>query len=374
MKYNNKRLVRFSKFIHYAIAAVLCGFLIALSSVLLDDANQWKEFPHSQTYQNSLLLAEQEVLKDSVSSIVDNFWEEEERFEVQLSAIETDHENAKESFETWLAARGTIGSSDQDQAVLERASELDQYFELERQINSSIDSVKALVRSQDEELEQIQDVINSEDMRANAAWMDAVRTYELTIFFIRFSIIFPILLLGIFFAVKFRKHKYWPLFLGFILFSVYAFFVGLVPYLPSFGGYIRYAVGIILCLGFGIYAINRIRAFIERKRNEMKVSQQERATNVQTDIAEKALEDRICPSCGKDFVIKSWRKLSGKDAKIQTIIQNTKFCRFCGLVLFQDCNTCGTENFAHLPFCSNCGDEVKVGKVSSKPSVELNET
>lgn len=371
MKYNNKRLVRFSKFIHYTIATVLCGFLIALTSVLMDDANQWKDYPFRESYENTELLNKQEGLKDSVESIINNLEKEEERLNLRLSAVETDHANAKESFDTWLAARGTIGSSAQDKAVLERASELDQYFVKERQINASIDSVGRLIHVKEAKQQEIQDVINLEDVRTGKEYHKAIRSYELGVFLIRFSIIFPILLLGIFFAVKFRKHKYWPIFLGFILFSIYAFFVGLVPYLPSYGGYIRYSVGIILCLVFGVYAINRIRAFIERKRNEMQVSQKERATNVQTDIAEKALEDHICPSCGKDFVIRSWRKLSGKDAKVQTIIKNTKYCRFCGLVLFQDCESCGTENFSHLPFCSNCGDKVKVGeKLESNKSMK----
>lgn len=370
MKYNNKRLAHFSKFIHYSIALAMCGFLIALSSVIMRDADQLKDYPLLMDHQNESLLNDQELLKDSIDLIIEELLDEEKRFDIQLAVAEQNHEAAKESFDNWLAARGTIGSSDQDQAVLDRANELDQFATEEQGIKVSIDSVHQLAATQAVQKEVFQDLINLEEVRADKAWVKAINHYYLNIFLIRLAIVLPILLIGIFFALKFRKHKYWPLFLGFVLFSVYAFFVGLVPYLPSYGGYIRYTVGIAICLLFGIYAINKIRSFIERKREEMKVSQKERATNVQIESAEKALEDCMCPSCGKGFLIRSWKKTSGKDGNISRIIKNTNFCRFCGLVLFQDCNSCETENFSHLPFCSNCGDDIKAGEIRNEPPLD----
>ena len=75
---------------------------------------------------------------------------------------------------------------------------------------------------------------------------------------------------------------------------------------------------------------------------------------MQTEVAEKALENHYCPSCGKDFIIKKWEfPTKGKDNDVQTFV--TDFCRHCGLELFCNCKTCENKNFAHLPFCSSCG-------------------
>ena len=66
----------------------------------------------------------------------------------------------------------------------------------------------------------------------------------------------------------------------------------------------------------------------------------------------------MCPSCGKDFIVKKWDKSAGKKDKAETYGIVTNFCRFCGLELFEKCKKCDSENFAHLPFCSNCGDNM----------------
>ena len=113
---------------------------------------------------------------------------------------------------------------------------------------------------------------------------------------------------------------------------------------------------------FGIYAINKIKKFIEHKKSELLVSTTERAKKVQTETAEKALDDHMCPSCGKDFIVKKWDKSAGKKDKTETYGIVTNFCRFCGLELFKKCNKCDSENFAHLPFCSNCGDNMNKEK------------
>jgi len=110
-----------------------------------------------------------------------------------------------------------------------------------------------------------------------------------------------------------------------------------------------------LSTGLGYYAIKTIGRFIENKQAELKISTQERAKNVQSEVAEKALENHFCPSCGKDFIIKRWEFPTTKNVEEGAYKFVTNYCRHCGLELFKNCKNCGNKNFAHLPFCSSCG-------------------
>lgn len=358
MEFNNKKLEKTSKLINYIVAIVLCGFLISLSGKLIDDVDEWKERPTVEQYENKKLLNSNDSEIDKINEELNIKKEKKASIENTIRIAKNNYNNAKKSFDNWLAARKTVGSPKEDKEVLSRANELDDYYKTEQEWRKELSTIDEDISILNKKEDAIREVISQEKDRAYKERNKAIRKYDLKVFLIRLLFILPILLLGIFFIIKFRKHKYWPLFLGFVLFSFYAFFFGLVPYLPSYGGYIRYTVGIILSVLFGIYAINKIKAFIERKKSELKVSTTERAKKVQTETAEKALDNHMCPSCGKDFIVKKWDKSANKKNKTESYGVVTNFCRFCGLELFKECNKCGSENFAHLPFCSNCGDKM----------------
>lgn len=357
MKFNNKKLEKTSKLINYIIAIVLCGFLISLSGKLIDDVDEWKEKPAVEKFQNTELLEAKEVEIEIIDTKIDLKEEKKSSIENTIKVVSSNYDNAKKSFDNWLETRKTVGSPKEDKAVISRANELDEYYKTQQEWEKELLMISSEVQDLMKAKNGILDIIDKEKEQAFKEREKAIREYDFKIFLIRLLFILPILLLGIFFIIKFRKHKYWPLFLGFVLFSFYAFFFGLVPYLPSYGGYIRYSVGIILSILLGVYAINKIKTFIEHKKKELKVSTTERAKKVQTETAEKALDNHMCPSCGKDFIIKKWDKSAGKKDKTDKYGIVTNFCRFCGLELFKECKKCGSENFAHLPFCSSCGNK-----------------
>ncbi|PKG43837.1 hypothetical protein [Psychroflexus sp. MES1-P1E] len=362
MEFNNKKLEKTSKLINYIIAIVLCGFLISLSGKLIDDVDEWKERPTVEQFQNADFLTLKNSEIEKIDLKINLKGEKKSSVENTIKVVNSNYVNAKKSFDNWLEARKTVGSPKEDKDVLNRANELDEYYKSQQEWKKELAEITNEINLLTKNKNKIEELIDKEKDRAYGEREKAIRKYDLKVFLIRLLFILPILLLGIFFIIKFRKHKYWPLFLGFVLFSFYAFFFGLVPYLPSYGGYIRYTVGIILSVLFGVYVINKIRAFIEQKKNELKISTTERSKKVQTETAEKALNDHMCPSCGKDFIVKKWDKSAGKKDKAETYGIVTNFCRFCGLELFKKCKKCDSENFAHLPFCSNCGDNMNKEK------------
>lgn len=371
MKFNNKKLEKTSILINYTIAILLCGFLILLSGKLIDDVDEWKERPAVEQFENSSYLKEKDLLVDKINNEISSVREKKTGVLKTIRIAKNNYNNAKKSFDNWLNARKTVGSPKEDKEVLNRANELDNYYktqqEWEMELSELDDSIKALNKRKN----QVNKLVLKENCRAHEEQMKAIHNYNVKVFIIRLLIILPILLLGVFFIIKFRKHKYWPLFLGFVLFSFYSFFFGLVPYLPSYGGYIRYTVGIILIVLFGAYAINKIKSFVEQKKQDLKISTGERAKKVKSETAEKALDNHMCPSCGKDFIVKDWDKSLGKKSKSKTPWKVTDFCRFCGLQLFKKCKSCNTDNFAHLPFCCNCGDNMTSENEHNPPPINI---
>lgn len=360
MEFNNKKLERTSKMINTIIAVVLCSFLISLSSKIFDDVDDWKKRPKLESFENRSFLSDQESEIAKIDLKIKGFSEKKSTIKNTLDAIDTQYKSAKESFDTWIKTRKALGSSNEDKEVRKKANELDVLYRSREKWEAELLSINKTIRELRNESSNYQKKINTEIARARKEHQKEIRKYDTKVFLLRLLFILPILLLGIYLAIKFRKHKYWPIFLGFILFALYAFFFGLVPYLPSYGGYVRSIVGILLCISLGIYAINKIKAFIEFKKNELKASSKERASKVQTETAEKALDNHMCPSCGKDFILKKWdapKKLT-KENEDLFFGNITNYCRFCGLELFKPCSNCQTDNFVHLPFCRNCGSKL----------------
>jgi hypothetical protein len=362
MELNSKKLESTSRFIYYSISTILCVFLILLSNKIIDDLDTVTKRPEAVSFenktslqalykQNSLLYAEAQTLNSKKATI-----------EKTIAIAKSNRENEKQSFDNWLQTRKTLGSADKDKEVVDRAKKLDEFYKIEQSWSIQLSNIQTQNEGLLKKKEGVEALINKEMTLAKTKFEETLKWYDLKVFLIRLLFVAPILALGIFFFLRKRKDKFWPLYFGFSLFSLYAFFFGLVPYLPSYGGYVRYIVGIALSGGLGYYAIKTIRIYIEQKQAELKISTEERSQNVHSETAEKALENHFCPSCGKDFIIKKWEFPLSKTAESDAYKMVTTFCRHCGLELFKKCTNCGNNNFAHLPYCSCCGTKQSTKK------------
>jgi hypothetical protein len=281
-------------------------------------------------------------------------------YQKSQEAADRQYDAQKQSYYNWLQARSVIGSTQEDSRVRDGANALDRFRKIKSGWQEKIDAT-------DVELKKLQEQRNVIDQKANAQqeadrskYYKALQVYELKIFFMRLAFILPILALGVLIFVRFRKNSFWPLAWGFILFSLYAFFVGLLPYLPSFGGYIRLIVGVALSIFIGFYVIRQLNRYLKAKQTELQSSSLDRAKKIKEDIAVRAYQAHTCPSCERDFFLSKWFPKTQQALQVRSLDETSDFCTYCGLPLFGKCKKCGTRNFLHFPFCSNCGADIQI--------------
>lgn len=350
---NDSKLEKTVRYVYYFISGIFCLFLILLSSRILDDLGSSVAYPEITAFENKTLIDSLSLIRDSLNAQVESYNAKAAQLTKASDLAKANYESAKESFDNWLEARKILDEPSKDREVIAKTEALDGYHKIQQDWNRAYAKIQDTLDTYNNALYNIDNELAEERNRAGQLFSKAVQRYELHVFLIRLLFILPILFIGIYFYVRHRRHKYWPLFIGFTLFSVYAFFVGLVPYLPSYGGYVRYSVGVLLSAAGGYYVINNIRTYLESRKQEMQKSTEERSRKVESDIVFKAYDQHLCPSCGKDFIYKSWASVKQNVNDSTMIVSN--FCRQCGFELYKNCPNCGEKHFAHLPFCSNCG-------------------
>lgn len=324
----------------WLVALVFAGFLIGLGGLVVDDLPQVEtqrpvesfiESAQAQRVQHAMAAAHAE--QEAASTAQDNAqlaWEQ----------ARTQYQSTRESFNTWVATRTATARPEQDAELMARSRALDVLKAAENQARQALEVQRTQSLRAQQALRQAEQEWQGLLDQAHPQWLAAQRASELRVFLYRLALTLPLLLVAGWLLVKHRKGTWWPFVWGFVFFAAFAFFVELVPYLPSYGGYVRYLVGIVITVWVGRWAIMGLQRYLERQRQAEALPAAERRVAMTYDAALAHLSKGVCPGCERPVPLTDGV---------------TDFCPHCGIGLFDHCGHCQARKSAFARFCASCG-------------------
>lgn len=324
----------------WLIAIIFAAFLIGLGSLIVGDLPKVEKPVDVEAFADQPRLhAEQAAIRaddDKLQSTSDAH----DRAANAEHAAAAATQSEQDSFDNWIATRSATQQSSQNPEVLARTHRIDDLRSAQR---TAEQKVEALVSQQTElrqdrnahetTLQQVRDA-------AQAGYRKALQRNELRVFGLRLLLTLPLLVLAVWLFLKRRKGPRWPFVWGFIFFALFTFFFELVPYLPSYGGYFRYIVGLALTVWGGNYAIVALRTYLDRQKAEEQKPEVERRKELGYEQAQMRLARHICPAC---------------ERPLDTADPTNNFCMNCGLLVYENCPRCATRQTTFSHFCRACG-------------------
>ncbi len=338
-----ERLVRSGQWL---IALLFAYFLIQVGGALIADLPLLSSPPQLEQFLDQPRLAELEAELQPLQARRQGLQEEADRLRERQQQAQEAYGREQASFETWRSTRSATAQSDQNPEVIARARQLDGLLRQQQQRSTEQAEIRAQLRVVQASIAPPQEQLQQLRAEARERWQRARQEAELRSFGIRLLFVGPLLALALWQFRRFRRSDQWPFVWGFLLFGLYAFFVELVPYLPSFGAYIRYGVGALLTFLVGRALIRWLNAYLARKQREQAAPQQQRQHAIRYEKALQALGRSQCPSCE--------RNLPRREGGLPN------YCMHCGLQLQHDCRQCGFHHYACFPYCPSCGHPAEV--------------
>jgi hypothetical protein len=324
----------------WLVAFVFAGFLIGLGGTVVGDLPKVEK---QLQLDDFLDKSRADQLRSSIKTAASTEQQSQDdlaQAQLKLNSAQRDLSSARESFNNWIATRSATQRSEQDPEVVARTRALDALQQAQRQAQSVLEAQDKIALDARQlaarEREQLQ-VLESEGYKMLNTEQ---RKVELRVFLYRLLLTLPLLAIAAWLFVKKRKGTYWPFVWGFIIFAGFAFFVELVPYLPSYGGYVRYIVGIVLTAVIGRYAILALNRYLEKQKAAELLPDAQRREELSYDVALARLAKGVCPGCERPVDLKN---------------TEIDFCPHCGIGLHDHCHACNTRKSAFAKFCHACG-------------------
>lgn len=332
---------RIFSIVMWLVSVVFAGFLIGFGGLVIADLPRVERNVSIEQFLDPAAIARVEesrrALAGAEAAIADRLAAAEQRLQGAANEVQT----AQAGFDTWIATRTATTDPAQDSEVLRRTRALESLRQAELAARQARDAIAAELDANRQAQGALQEERYALEEAARPAFERADFFQELKVFSLRLALTLPLLALAAWLLFQKNKGEYWPLKRGFILFAAYAFFFELIPYLPDYGWYVRFGVGILLTAILSHFAIKWMRNYLAAREAEAKKVETERTVTVAYDEALKKLAARTCPSCERPVAT--------------TDETPPDFCVHCGLKLYNHCQVCATRKYAFFRFCMKCG-------------------
>jgi hypothetical protein len=325
----------------WLVSIVLAGFLIGLGSLVIGDLPKVSDPVAVEDFMDSRRLAAIDAEQAGVQASLPSAQTRLADAESALGRARSAYVSQRETFDNWILTRAATESGAQNPEVLARTRELDRLKAVERGAQVTREAAQAEVTRLERASQASMTAEDTLRTAAMPAFERASFMQELKVFALRLALTLPLLLIALWMLLKGRGGDYWPMKRGFILFAAFAFFVELVPYLPDYGGYVRYAVGIAITLVVGHYVIRWMRAYLAAREADESRAEPERVRSIAYDEALKKKAAGACPGCERSLPTTEGTPID--------------YCVHCGMHLFNHCPSCSTRKFAFFRYCMTCG-------------------
>ena len=324
----------------WLLSVVFAMFLVGFGSLVVADLPRAEGALTLDTFMDPAAAAEARADQSAAESASQEAQTRLEQATLALEVAQQASRSARETFENWLATRQATAQPGQDAELIARTRALDGLKDGERAAHAKVDAARqASLDAQQGAEAASRDLARLQD-GARAKLDAAQNRLELRVFGWRLALVLPLLLVAGWLFVKKRKGAYWPFVWGFIFFALFTFFVELVPYLPSYGGYVYYLLGLVLTVVGGRYAVAALQRYRARQALAEAQPDRVRRDELSYDTALARLGKGVCPGCERPVDLKN------------TAID---FCPHCGIGLFDHCGRCDARKSAFSKFCHSCG-------------------
>ena len=324
----------------WLVAVVFASFLIGLGGTVVQNLPRVEDRVTLEDFMDRAAAdqARAEIRQTGETRQVAQ--DQRDQAQLKLNAARANAQSARDTFNNWLATRAVTKRPEQDSELIARTQELDALKAAERQALAAVEKEQQVLLDAQQAEARAQRRLQVLQEAATDTFQREQRSQELRVFAYRLALTLPLLgVAGWLFAKK-RQSTWWPFVWGFIYFALFAFFVELVPYLPSYGGYVRYIVGILITVLVGRYAIVALNRYLERQKAAEAMPDVERRKELSYDTALARLAKKVCPGCERPVDLTN------------TAID---FCPHCGICLFDHCGQCKERKSAIARFCHACG-------------------